>query len=124
MPNPHPGPRIGRFEVGAVFAITDMSRKPDGGICMMWAALRESDTDLFMRAPIEEVRQNMAGTGYPPDLTHLVRGPVEQTLPERAPERIAVLRLDTDWYDSTRHELLHLYPRLAAGGILVARFSE
>jgi O-methyltransferase len=74
---------------------------------------------IAARAPIEEVRQNMASTGYPPNLVHLVRGPVEETLPDRAPERIAVLRLDTDWYDSTRHELLHLYPRLAAGGILI-----
>jgi hypothetical protein len=38
-----------------------MSRKPDGDICMMWAALRESDTDdLFMRAPIEEVTRHLA----------------------------------------------------------------
>jgi hypothetical protein len=86
------------------------------------AALLKSAPDkshIAARATIEEVRQNMASTGYPPELVHLVRGPVEQTLPDRAPERIAVLRLDTDWYDSTRHELLHLYPRLAAGGILI-----
>ena len=32
---------------------------------------------------------------------------------------IALLRLDTDWYESTRHELEHLYPRLAPGGVLI-----
>ena len=46
-------------------------------------------------------------------------GDVEETLPARAPERLALLRLDTDWYESTRHELRHLYPRLASGGVLI-----
>jgi O-methyltransferase len=44
---------------------------------------------------------------------------VERTLPDRAPAEIALLRLDTDWYESTRHELVHLYPRLSAGGVLI-----
>ena len=59
------------------------------------------------------------GTGYPPERIHFVRGPVEETLPAGAPDEIALLRLDTDWYESTRHELEHLYPRLAAGGVLL-----
>ena len=29
------------------------------------------------------------------------------------------MRLDTDWYESTRHELTHLYPRLVVGGVLI-----
>jgi O-methyltransferase len=70
-------------------------------------------------APFEEVRTNMAATGYPAALIHLVQGPVEETLPAQAPETIAVLRLDTDWYGSTRHELVHLFPRLSRGGILI-----
>jgi O-methyltransferase len=74
---------------------------------------------LLARAPIDEVRDNMATTGYPVHLVHLVRGPVEETLPGQAPERIAVLRLDTDWYSSTKHELVHLFPRLSPGGILI-----
>ena len=41
------------------------------------------------------------------------------TLPASAPSQIALLRLDTDWYESTRHELEHLYPRLATGGVLI-----
>ena len=46
-------------------------------------------------------------------------GPVEETLPAEAPDEIALLRLDTDWYASTKHELVHLYPRLARGGVLI-----
>jgi len=44
---------------------------------------------------------------------------VENTIPSKAPDNIALLRLDTDWYESTRHELIHLYPRLSTGGILI-----
>ena len=69
--------------------------------------------------PAEEVRAAMATTGYPMDGVRLVEGPVEETLPAAAPERIALLRLDTDWYASTRAEMEHLYPRLVAGGVLV-----
>ena len=73
----------------------------------------------WIGVPVEEVRGGIASTGYPMDRVHLVEGPVESTLPDRAPERIALLRLDTDWYASTKHELEHLYPRLESGGLLV-----
>ena len=42
-----------------------------------------------------------------------------KTIPGEAPDRLALLRLDTDWYESTRHELVHLYPRLEKGGVLI-----
>ena len=67
----------------------------------------------------ESVRETLLATGYPPGRLHLVRGRVEDTLPHAAPERLALLRLDTDWYESTRHELEHLFPRLADGGVLI-----
>jgi hypothetical protein len=44
---------------------------------------------------------------------------VEDTIPKEAPDKIALLRLDTDWYESTRHELTHLYPKLSVGGVLI-----
>ena len=74
-------------------------------------------TDLWETE--DAVRETVASTGYPDELLHFVRGRVEDTLPDRAPERLALLRLDTDFYESTRHELLHLYPRLASGGVLI-----
>ena len=49
----------------------------------------------------------------------LVKGKVEDTVPKNAPEKIALLRLDTDWYESTRHELVYLFPRLVPGGVLI-----
>ena len=61
----------------------------------------------------------MQRTGYDPARMHFVKGDVLETVPQEAPERIALLRLDTDWYESTRHELDHLYARLSPGGILI-----
>jgi len=63
-----------------------------------------------------QVHDTLLTTGYPSDRVHLVRGPVEETLPAAAPDHLALLRLDTDWYESTLHEL---YPRLAPGGVLI-----
>ena len=69
-------------------------------------------------ADLEEVRRNMQSTGF--EEVHYIKGPVEQTLPSESPtEPIALLRLDTDWYESTKHELTHLYPLLTANGMLV-----
>ena len=70
-------------------------------------------------APFEEVSRNMFSTGYDRARINFVRGKVEDTLPASAPAEIALLRLDTDWYESTSHELVHLYPRLVKGGILI-----
>jgi O-methyltransferase len=76
-------------------------------------------TSDWCRAGIETVRDNLARTGYPAHRLHFVAGMVEQTIPAQAPSRIALLRLDTDWYVSTRHELEHLWPRLVSGGICI-----
>lgn len=67
----------------------------------------------------DSVRETLVASGYPEERLHLVPGPVEATIPETTPERIALLRLDTDWYESTLHELKHLYPRLVPGGVLI-----
>lgn len=78
------------------------------------------DSSLWCRSPLEEVEKNLTSTGYPRDRLHFIKGKVEDTIPGRMPDGpIAILRLDTDWYESTRHELLHLYPRLVRGGVLV-----
>lgn len=74
------------------------------------------DPELFDE---QRVRSLLLDTGYPAERLHFVRGPVEETIPGEAPDEIALLRLDTDWYESTAHELLHLFPRLVAGGVLI-----
>lgn len=80
--------------------------------------LRE-DEAMRCEADLESVRQTVLGVGYPVENIHLVEGKVEDTIPGQAPQQIALLRLDTDWYESTRHELEHLFPRLVRGGVLI-----
>jgi O-methyltransferase len=102
----------------------DVSRI-DGSALLAWrAASRDQHPawehlfgpDAFSE---ETVRTSLLATGYPPDRLHFVRGPVEETLPAVSPGELALLRLDTDWYESTAHELLHLFPRLRTGGVLI-----
>ena len=82
-------------------------------------AVKDRQAEVWAYAPLEGVRRTMQGTGYPSDRLHFVQGKVEETIPDCAPEKISILRLDTDWYESTKHELVHLFPRLSMGGILI-----
>ena len=78
-----------------------------------------SSSWVWAIASLLEVTKNMRTTGYPEQRIRYVRGLVEETVPLSAPEKIALLRLDTDWYASTKHELIHLWPRLVSGGVLI-----
>ncbi len=83
-----------------------------------------ADRSSWDEASLEEVQANLRRTAYDPARVHYVKGKVEDTIPGDAdgvpaPDRIALLRLDTDWYESTKHELIHLYPRLVPGGVLI-----
>ena len=63
----------------------------------------------------------MQRTGYDETRLHFIKGKVEDTLTQseaQLPSSIAVLRLDTDWYESTRVELEVFWPRLSPGGWL------
>ena len=71
-------------------------------------------------ASLDEVRENLARTGYPADKLVFVKGMVENTVGTvQAMDKLALLRLDTDWYASTKASLQHLYPRLGGGGVLI-----
>lgn len=86
----------------------------------LFAAQRTgSDSSAWCDASEADVRTNLARVDYPGERFVLVPGKVEETIPAAVPERIAALRLDTDWYESTRHEMEHLMPRLSPGGVLV-----
>ena len=77
------------------------------------------NTSDWCFSSLEEVKQNVFSTGYTKDKIHFIKGKVEDTLPEHIPGKIALLRLDTDWYESTKHELIHLFPRLETHGVLI-----
>ena len=100
-------------------APTELDRRTDGTPAEV--LLREHDKDhrVWGVAGIEDVTAGMSETGYPSELVDYHQGMVEHTIPAQAPDRIAVLRLDTDWYESTAHELEHLWDRLSPGGVLI-----
>lgn len=76
----------------------------------------------WCRADLNDVIAGFVHTRtYDVSKMRLVIGDVLETLTveEHLPEKIALLRLDTDWYASTKLELEVLYPRLSPGGILI-----
>ncbi len=103
-------------------APTARDEKADGSVdaSAKYQALKNGETVDWCYAPFEDVRSNLRSTGYPSQKTHFIKGMVEESLQDQPPEGpIAILRLDTDFYESTKCELEHLYPRLATGGILI-----
>jgi O-methyltransferase len=97
--------------------VQELSGRPANEIL---AERQKSLSDPFWGvAPRTVVERNLRQTGYPPHHLRFIEGDVRTTLPPAQPDEIALLRLDTDWYASTRHELEYLYPRLARGGVLI-----
>jgi hypothetical protein len=58
-------------------------------------------------------------TKYPQNNLVFVKGMVENTIPASIPSQISLLRLDTDWFESTYHELKYLFPLLSNKGIVI-----
>ena len=85
-----------------------------------FASLNRDDHNDWCFAAEDEVLHNFEARVGNRDL-RTVKGPVEETLakPDNLPERIAILRLDTDFYESTKAEMELLYPRLSKGGVLI-----
>jgi O-methyltransferase len=83
-------------------------------------SMKQNDgTCKWCFSSLEETRRNVDSVGYPKQRVHFVKGPVEETIPGVIPAKIALLRLDTDFYESSRHEMVHLFPRLVSGGVLL-----
>jgi len=82
-------------------------------------APRDRENRFWCIADRGDVERAVLSTGYPAAGIRLVEGKVEDTIPGTLPGRIALLRLDTDWYASTLHEMEHLFPLLQPGGVLI-----
>ena len=94
-----------------------MSGRPATAILAEHA--KTADDPFWGIAPRFVVDTNLRTTGYPLSNVEIIEGDVLSTIPLNVPAEIALLRLDTDWYASTRHELEHLYPRVAYGGVVI-----
>ena len=99
---------------------TEKDARHDGRTAsdLLAASTREKSA-VWAYASLDDVQAAFRDVPYPAERVHYVRGPVEETVPVQAPGQIAILRLDTDWYESTKHEFDHLYSRLVPGGVLL-----
>ena len=84
-----------------------------------WESYAAKGKTMGFGGTVEMVRHVLRTSHYPEENLVFVEGMVEDTIPATKPERISLLRLDTDFYDSTLHELTHLYPDLVSGGVLI-----
>jgi O-methyltransferase len=84
-------------------------------------AHQQADHNEWCYASLEDVRHNFEAAGADLSGVRFVKGDVAETLRDAAnlPAAISVLRLDTDWYESTLAELQTLYPRISVGGSLL-----
>jgi O-methyltransferase len=85
----------------------------------VWVQTTKQDMVMGFGGSVESVKTNLRLTGYPEQQMHFIAGDVLQTIPGQLPSHIAVLRLDTDWYKSTLHELQHLYDLIVPHGVLI-----
>lgn len=101
----------------------DVDRNWDGVPALpTWEAKKKSDPEgpnWGFGGTMDMVKEVVYSSGYPRENFVFVKGMVEDTIPGCRPEEISLLRLDTDFYASTYHELVHLYPVLVEGGVLI-----
>lgn len=95
------------------------ARGAEAATLMKKESNKVSTSSVWCYSPLEEVKSNLLATGYPPENIQFIKGKVEDTLSRTIPGKLALLRLDTDWYESTRIELQMLYPLLEKKGVLI-----
>ncbi|OQX28568.1 MAG: hypothetical protein B0D92_08240 [Spirochaeta sp. LUC14_002_19_P3] len=95
--------------------------EPGGEDCIASSGqpVKEKNPQGWWAVSLKAVKQNLRDSTLAADRFKFIQGRVEDTLKTRYPEQISLLRLDTDWYESTRCEMEVLYPRLSSGGVLI-----
>jgi hypothetical protein len=73
----------------------------------------------FLRVGENEVRETFRRYGLLDGQVRFLKGWFKDTLPSAPIERLAVLRVDGDMYESTLQALSALYPRLSPGGFAI-----
>ena len=72
---------------------------------------------MWCYSPLEKVKDRL----NPQDKLHYIVGDVMETLKDKTniPDKIAILRLDTDWYESSKYELEQMYDNVVTGGVII-----
>ena len=80
----------------------------------------DKDDPIWCVASLKDVQKNIRLTNIPMENVVYIKGMIENTIPAASPEEsIALLRLDTDWYESTKHELNHFFPKLVLNAVII-----
>ncbi|MFC4478225.1 Macrocin O-methyltransferase [Flavobacterium sp. ACN2] len=100
---------------------TDFDLDINGDLASDRMEIEDEETSrLWAKAELDNVKENISKYNYPSENVNFIKGMVEETLlSHELPEKISLLRLDTDWYESTKIELEILYPKLVSGGVLI-----
>lgn len=98
--------------------VPTLSNLDTSGTKDRWERDQRGGHNEWCYTPIETVRENVYSSGYPEEMFTFVKGNVLETIPNQFHERIAYLRLDTDFYDSTLHELEHLFALVSQHGVV------
>jgi hypothetical protein len=93
-----------------------------GQVYSLWKKnIINKKTNDWCYAPLEFVKNRLNSTGYPQNKLHYIVGDVMETLNNKLniPEKISILRLDTDWYESSKYELEQMYDNVVTGGVII-----
>lgn len=82
---------------------------------------KNKTTNIWGIYGLDQVKTNLINNTDNLDNINFIKGEVEKTLnlEKNLPSKISILRLDTDWYESTKKELEVLYDRVTSGGIII-----
>lgn len=98
----------------------DNTYSDTNGIIKFEKLKRDNDSCDWCFASIEDVKEQFTKVGLE-EKAIFIKGDVVKTLKEESnlPKEISLLRLDTDWYESTKYEMDILFPRLQKNGVLL-----
>ena len=108
---PDPTHELDRDMYRGEHASLKLKREPKSG--------PNGEPTVWCVADLEDVRKGMHSTEYDENQIRYVQGMVEDTLPSEDLKEIAILRIDTDWYSSTKHTLESLFDRVSIGGLII-----
>ena len=82
---------------------------------------KNKKTNVWGICNLDQVKKNISKHTKDLNNIYFIKGDVEKTLNEikNIPEKISLLRLDTDWYKSTKKELEVLYEKVSSGGVII-----
>ncbi|HAC14679.1 MAG TPA: macrocin O-methyltransferase [Bacteroidetes bacterium] len=80
---------------------------------------KDIDPEKILAVPLHEVKNNFKSYSLLDERVKFLPGWFKDTLPDAPIEKLSIMRLDGDFYESTMDALEHLYPKLSSGGYVI-----